>query len=278
VLVLSTVVLANRVAGGAIAFTTAFTVFLLPHAVLAHPVITTLSPRLAAHAHRADGDAFGSDLGAGLRLLLVALLPSAALAAVLARPGLQVIQGVGALDAQGLTLVGTALIGLISALVGYSTFFLLTRAAYAVGDVRGPTLVNLGVTVGAVAAMVIVASLVDGAGLLAGLGVVQGVALTAGAMVLHRRVEHRTRRLVGVVPALARGAVAAVVGGVLAAGVAGVVGWDSRPSALVASGLGAGLGGAAVMVVLRVLGSPELGALRARLPRRRRSGAAPGLR
>ena len=99
VMVLSTVVLANRVPGGAIAFTTAFTVFLLPHAVLAHPVATALSPRLARHAHRGEDAAFGADLGRGLRLLLVLLVPAAALMAVLARPGLQLVAGLGALDA-----------------------------------------------------------------------------------------------------------------------------------------------------------------------------------
>ena len=50
VLIGVTLILANRVSGGVVAYQIAFTFFLLPHAVLAHPVLTALYPRLAAVA------------------------------------------------------------------------------------------------------------------------------------------------------------------------------------------------------------------------------------
>lgn len=267
VLILITVVLANRVSGGAIAFTIALTLLLLPHAVVAHPVITTLSPRLAALAHGGDDERFGAELGAGLRLLVVLLLPSAALAATLARPGLAVVHGVGALDGRGLALIGTAFIGLVTALPGYSTSFLLTRAAYATGDARGPTLVNLGVTVGAVTAMAAVSALVEGSRTLVGLGLVHGVAHTVGALVLldrRRRSGGAGAQVAGVGAATARGAAAGLLGAAGAGLVAGAVGWDDRVAAAVASGAGVAVGAATVVALLWVVHAPELAAITAR--------------
>lgn len=286
VLVLSTVVLANGVPGGAIAFTTAFTLFLLPHAVLAHPVVTALSPRLAAAAHRHQDQAFADDLGRGLRVLLVMLTPAAALMAVLARPGLQLVAGLGALDSAGLDLVSTALVGFASALVGYSTFFLLTRASYAVNDAAGPTLVNLVVTGASVAGMLAVAAQVDGSAVLAGFGLVQGVALTAGALALAARLRrsdgggqtHSVTPPTGVRGALGRGIVAAVAGGLPAALVVALVGANGRGSSLVSVVAGGVVGGVGVIGSLRLLRAPELGAVLARVPGRSQPAPADEVR
>ncbi|CAN5561160.1 hypothetical protein BH24ACT4_BH24ACT4_01810 [soil metagenome] len=268
VLVLSTVVLANDVPGGAIAFTTAFTVFLLPHAVLAHPVVTTLSPRLAAHAHQGQDEAFAADLGRGLRLLLVILAPSAALMAVLARPGLQVVAGVGALDSSGLSLVATALAGFSTALVGYSIFFLLTRSAYAINDAAGPTKVNLVVTAVSVGGMVLAAASLEGPRVLAAFGLVQGVALSLGALAMAARLRRRTRPVHGAGAALLRGLAAAAAGGLPAWAVVAVVGDASRATSLLATGLGGLVGSVGVIGSLRLLRAPELGAVLARIPGR----------
>ncbi len=270
VLLISTIILANRVPGGAIAFTTAFTVFLLPHAVLAHPIVTTLSPRLAAHFHDDDDAAYAADLGRGLRLLLVVLTPAAALMAVLARPGLQVVAGVGALDTAGLDLVATALAGFSTALVGYSVFFLFTRAAYAINDAAGPTKVNLVVTAVSVGGMVVVASTMDGSGVLAAFGVVQGVALTAGAVALGARLFRRAMAPTGTLGALGRGVVAAVAGGVPALLVVAVLGDASRGRSLASAVVGGLVGTVGVLGSLRLLRAPELGAVLARLPGRSR--------
>ena len=65
-----------------------------------------------------------------------------------------------------------------------TAFFLLTRASYALGDARRPTLVNLGVTVASIVAMVIATTVTHGLALLISFGVVQAVALTVGVLVL----------------------------------------------------------------------------------------------
>lgn len=271
VLLISTIVLANSVPGGAIAFTTAFTVFLLPHAVLAHPIVTALSPRLATHFHHHDGEGYAADLGRGLRILLVMLVPAAVLMAVLARPGLQLVAGVGALDTTGLDLVATALAGFATALVGYSVFFYFTRAAYAVDDAAGPTQVNIVVTAVAVLGMVVVSATMEGPGVLAAFGVVQGVALTAGTIALGARLFRRVTAPTGTLGALGRGVLAAVAGGVPALVVVVVVGDASRTASLVATVVGGLVGAVGVIGSLRVVRAPELGAVLARVPGRSRS-------
>lgn len=268
VMVLATVVIAGRVGGGAIAYTFAFVFFLLPHAVLAHPIVTTLTPGLAAHAHRDDQSAFAADVGRGLRLLVVMLAPSAALLAVLGWPALHVVDGLGGLDDRGLGLVAATLAAYATGLVGYSTFFLLTRAAYAVGDAKGPTVVNAVVTAGAVVGMLVASATTHGDARVVSLGLVHGAAVTVGAVALGVRLQHRTRPVAGLPAALGRGLAAAVAGGAASALVARAIGWDGRVAAVLALGAGSVAGGGAVLAVLAAVRAPELRAVVARLRRR----------
>ncbi|MDQ3898688.1 MAG: hypothetical protein M3326_15830, partial [Actinomycetota bacterium] len=103
-----TLVLANRVEGGVVAYHIAFTTFLLPFAVLAHPVFTTIYPGLAADAHARRWPGFAETLGRGARTIAFLTLPAAALLVALAHPGLRLIE-VGALDDAGSRLVAAAL-------------------------------------------------------------------------------------------------------------------------------------------------------------------------
>ena len=108
VLVLATVVFAGRVPGGVIAYQTAFTFFLLPHAVLAHPIFTVRFPELSAHGAAGDNDAFAADVASSMRSMALLLAPAAALMAAMAAPLLALIR-VGQLDAQGSELVAAVL-------------------------------------------------------------------------------------------------------------------------------------------------------------------------
>ncbi|MGH9280822.1 MAG: lipid II flippase MurJ, partial [Acidimicrobiales bacterium] len=79
VLIVTTIVLANRVEGGVVAYHIAFQVFLLPFALLAHPLITALYPRLASSALAVDWPGFRRELGGGLRALALLTVPAALL-------------------------------------------------------------------------------------------------------------------------------------------------------------------------------------------------------
>jgi len=183
VLIGVTLVLANRVEGGVVAYSIAFTFFLLPHAVIAHPIYTALYPRLAAHVHAGDHRAFAADVAAGVRRMAALVVPASLAMAVLAVPVLRHVH-LGALDRAGASFVGRVLTAYALGLCGYSVFQLLARAATAAGDARAPALVAMGMTVGGAVLVVLGSSLASGRDRVVALGVAHSITMTVGAAVL----------------------------------------------------------------------------------------------
>ncbi len=268
VLIFVTYVLASRVAGGQAAFQVAFTFFLLPHAILGNPIFTALFPRLSTHAARDDREQFCRDLSLGLRTTIVLILPAAGLLAVLALPGLTVLRGFGQFDARGVVLVAEVLAAYAFGLLGYTVFFLLTRASYALDDVRAPTVVNLGVTAAAVVGMLIASSLAEGNARVVVLGLVHAVAVTAGSLVLLVRIRGRVGRPVPYARSLLRAGAATAVACTVAWGVSTLIGWPTRSSAVVAVMAAATLAVVVYVALLVALHAPELATVRARISRR----------
>jgi putative peptidoglycan lipid II flippase len=265
-----TIVLANPVEGGVVAYQYAWTFFLLPFALLANPVFTALYPRLAADAAGGRHEAFAADVGGGVRWTAFLVVPAAALLAVAAAPALALVR-LGALDAEGARLVAAVLAAYALGLPGYGLSFLLTRACYALDDVRWPTYVNLAVAAGATVLMVALQAAVDGDTRVVVLGIAHTVAATAGAVALHGRVRALLGRPVPVAGALARDAALAAAAALAAWAVVEAVGWGSRGSAAVALAGAAAVGGAAYLGGALLTGAPEV-----RHPRRAlaRGGAA----
>ncbi|MDQ6728505.1 MAG: hypothetical protein M3066_20435 [Actinomycetota bacterium] len=261
VLVATTLVLANRVEGGVVAYHIAFTVFLLPFAVLAHPVMTTLYPRLAADAHASAWSRFAATLGEGARTISFLVLPAAALMVALAGPGLRLVE-LGALDAGGTTLVARALAAYAIGLIGYAGLQLLTRASYATGDTRTPALVNLGVAAGGSALMVVLFASVSGTGRIVALGVAHSVAMVGGALTLGVLLRRRVAAPWPVGATLGRSLAGAVVAGVVARIVSVAVPGGGRTGAALAVALGGAAGAGAFLLSAWALRAPELGALR----------------
>jgi putative peptidoglycan lipid II flippase len=259
VLTTATVVLAGAVTGGVIAYQTAFTFFLLPHALLAHPIFTTLFPGLARHGRRREDQAFADALAGGERALLGLVIPAAGLLAVVASPALSVVH-LGRLESSGTRLVALVLAAYLTGLAGYSVFFLLTRASYALDDARSPTVINALVTVGTIGAMVVAAHVTDGTALLLSFGLAQAVFATAGSVALHRVIAGRLGRRIPVAGAVARTVAASVVATGVACAVTAAVGWTTRPAA-VAAAAGASVAGVAAWVgAARLTGAPIPGA------------------
>jgi putative peptidoglycan lipid II flippase len=223
VLVGVTLVLANPVEGGVVAYQIAFTFFLLPFALVAHPVMTAVYPALSAHAHAERWDDFATAVRSGLGRVLLLVVPAAALLAALAEPVLGAVR-LGAVGADDAAFVGRVLAGYALGLAGYSAFQLSARAFTALGDARVPALVGVAVTAFGVVAMAVGASLVDGRDRVVALGVAHSLAVTAGAVVLHVLLGRRLERPLGVGPALARGLGAGLGAFAVARGVVAVVG------------------------------------------------------
>lgn len=183
VLIGVTLVLANRVEGGVVAYTIAFTFFLLPHAVIAHPVYTALYPRLAAHVHAGERAAFTAAVRGGVKRIAVFVVPSSLVLAVAAPPVLRLVR-IGAIDRAGADLVGRVLAAYAVGLLGYSVFQLLARASTAAGDARRPALIGVGMAAAGAVSMAAASAVSDGGDRVVVLGLVHSVVATVGALVL----------------------------------------------------------------------------------------------
>jgi putative peptidoglycan lipid II flippase len=267
VLVAATIVFAGRVDGGVIAYQTAFTFFLLPHAVLAHPIFTARFPELSAHGADGNHEAFARNLSAGLRSMILMLVPAAVLMAVTAAPMLSIIR-VGQLNGHGSQLVAAVLAAYMTGLLGYSSFFMLTRASYAIDDVRSPTTVYLAVTTAAIILMAVTSNLVHGDARVVVLGLAHGLATTIGAFGLYRRLVRKVGHPVPFLSTFGRVVVATLVAGVLAWGAVTVIGWDRRVQAAAAIAAACSLGFIVYAGVLAALRTPEVLALANRGRRR----------
>jgi putative peptidoglycan lipid II flippase len=257
VLIGVTLVLANQVRGGVVAYQIAFTFFLLPVALVAHPVFTALYPRMAAAAHALRWEDFAADVADGIRRIAFFVLPATAALVVVGGPSLRLVR-LGELDVSSAHLVGRVLAAYALGLTGYSCFLLLARAWTAAGDARLPALVAIGVAAGGAVLMFAGASAADGTDRVVALGLAHSVAITGGAVVLTVLLERRYHLHLPVGATLVRSLATASAACGLGAVAAGAVDTGGRAGA--AAALICGLVVVAVVSVggQFVLRAPEL--------------------
>ena len=257
VLIAATLVLANRVEGGVVAWQIAFAFFLLPYALLAHPVTTTLYPRLAAEAVGRRWRSFADSLGDGLGTIVFWTVPASALLVVVGPRALELIR-LGALDAAGTDAGGPGggrlrprrhrLRRHPPAHPGLLRHRRHAHARPGGGGGGGGRHRADGRVVGGG----------ERPGQVVALGLAHSVAMVAGAVALFVLVRRRVGEPVPVLGSIARAVGAALV----AAGVAYVVdkglpgdGWIGAALSLVVAG---GAGAASYLAVQRLLRAPEL--------------------
>ncbi|MGI8777414.1 MAG: murein biosynthesis integral membrane protein MurJ [Acidimicrobiales bacterium] len=214
-LVAITLVLANQVEGGVVAYQIAFTVFLLPFAVGAHPTLTAVYPRLVTEAAARRWGEFAERLSGATATIVFLVAPAAALLVALGRPALGVV-AFGQLDAAGATLVARVLAGYGIGLLGYACFQLFTRASYASGDMRAPALVNGAMAAAGSALMMVAFALASGGTRVVVLGLAYSAVTVAGAVGLAVIVGHQVGHSCIDLGSLGRGLVCGVAAGVTA--------------------------------------------------------------
>lgn len=255
-------------------------VYLLPYAVLAVPLATSVFPRLAEKAGESDTRAF-SALTAGTARAVAVLAGLGAVALVAAAPAVAVAFSRVGHGQEGVVLaMGPALTAMAPGLVGFSVLYLATRALYALERARSAMLAgSLAWGTTAFVSLVLVPMTTVGAadapGALLALAVSHTTGMTCGGIaalvalkrVLGPAVLGGVLRTSGAV--VLGGAVAAVVGRVV---VDAVVGMEASLAAAVGGGaLGALAGIVALGLVLAVADRRTLRAALDRVSRGRLS-------
>ncbi len=229
----------NSVAGGAIAYQTAFVFFLAPYAVLAQPIQTVVHPELSADAAAEAWDRFAERLRQSVDRTVVVAAPVAAIGTAVALPAMSTVAFGASGEGRGAELIAAALASLLVGVVGYSLFLLLARASFALGDAKTPAIVAIGATGFGALLIAAVAPQFDGNARVAVLGLSHSMsyALGAGAMVVVLR--RRLRRPIWSMPRIGF-LVAIVASTAVAVGVTRTVGTSGRPGAAFAVTVGAG--------------------------------------
>ncbi len=213
-LLVTVLVLGNRVEGGVVAYQVGFQFFLLPYALFALPVLTGLFPSLARQHAAGDTDGFVDSVERGVRTVAYLVAGAAALLGALGGLISRIVL-FGETGSAGAAQVAGALAGFAPGLVGYSLFLFASRVSYARQDTRTPALVNLGVVALGSLVMVLAFAAVPDRHRVAALAIGHSVAYLTGAAVL----LHRVARPAGVqhTPHLGRAVAAPVVAALVVA-------------------------------------------------------------
>jgi putative peptidoglycan lipid II flippase len=210
------IVLNNRFQAGPQIYTTAFTVFQLPHAIFAVSIFTALLPGMSERWSTGHPEGVLALVSRGLRDTAVVTLPAAVGLLVLAEPITRLLFEHGEAVARDSVAIARTLRGFAVGLLFFSTFQLLTRTFYAMQDTRTPALVNLAAAaVNVVAALVYVGPLDLGLG---GMALAHATSYVVGASVLLLFLRRRLGPIDG--PRIARTAAKASIAAVTSAAAA----------------------------------------------------------
>jgi putative peptidoglycan lipid II flippase len=191
---LITLVLANRVEGGVVAFYLAFAFYELPNALVGFPLSMVAVPALARSAIADDARAFASLLSRTWRTACVIITPAAAGLAVTAPAIARVLFERGPARGSSAELVSTCLIWLAPGLPAFALSQAVVRTLYARRDTAAPIAFNglWVLTYGIVAGIATIVGHPTGAAAMALIGgghaLGQWAGLAGGVAVLKRRV------------------------------------------------------------------------------------------
>lgn len=271
------IVFAGEVQGGVAAYTAAFILFQLPHAIFAVSIMTALLPSLSGFWAEGDRAAFRSQLAQGIRATAFIVVPASFGYLALAVPIVRVLLQHGVAQETSTTLVAGVLVAFSAGLFSFSAFQLFLRAFYAMQDTRTPALIKA-CTVGLNIALVLVLfPRLRVQGLALAHAIAYTVAAVAAAAILRRRLGGlEGRRLIA---SLARVAFAGCATGAAAylasRWVENALGTEALPAQLLQVGAALAAGGAAFLGMSVLLRIEEMSVIR-RLARARFAGFRDG--
>jgi putative peptidoglycan lipid II flippase len=235
-------------AGDVVVFTVATALFLLPWAVVAVPLATTVAPTLTALSDGADERGYAEVTARSLRSVLIGMCGAAAVLAVTAPPAARLlVQGAPGVDSSAD--LAAATVAFAPGLVGYGLLALLSRAFWARGDGRTPAVATgTGWLVVAGTDLALVAALPDVDRVVL-LGIGNTVGVTAAGLLLVLRLLRTSG--VAAMDGAGRSALAAVAG-VLSAVPVGLLSGSAGPDP-VAAVVTAVTAAAAFLLVARAL-------------------------
>ncbi len=241
------IVLNNRFDAGPQIYTTAYTVFLLPHAIFAVSIFTALLPSMSERWSTGHPDGVRDLVSRGLRDTAVVTLPAAIGLLVLAEPISRLLFEHGAAVARDSEAIAGTLQGFAVGLLFFSAFQLLTRTFYAMQDTRTPALVNLVAAVVNVGAALLYIGPLDLG--LRGMALAHATSYAVGASVLLLLLRRRLGSIDGehIARTAAKASIAAVASAAAALGV--IEAWQV-PRGSSVSALAAQVGTAVVVGVL----------------------------
>jgi putative peptidoglycan lipid II flippase len=225
------IVLNNRFDAGPQIYTTAYTVFQLPHAIFAVSIFTALLPGMSERWASGDPTGVRAFAARGLRDTAVITLPAALGLIALAEPIVRLLFEHGAARPADTVEIARTLQGFAAGLLFFSAFQLLTRTFYSMQDTRTPALVNVGAAiVNVVAALLYIGPLDLG---LRGMALAHATSYLVGATLLFLLLRARLGALEQ--GAIGRTLAKAALAGVLSAGaaLAVVTAWRVSSSASV---------------------------------------------
>ena len=135
--------LAEPGSGGPDAYTKAYTIFQLPHGLLAMSITTTFVPDLARLVHRKDRQGFVERTTLGVRLVALLTFPAAFALLALRRPLVGLLLQHRSFTADNAYVTSRALAGFAVGLIGFSVYLFVLRGFYAHQDTRTPFVINL---------------------------------------------------------------------------------------------------------------------------------------
>ena len=211
------IVLGYRVEGGVAVFAMAWAFFVLPHALVAVPIATAVSPRVAETWQRHDRRATGVLIDRSARLIVPLLLVSGAALVALSWPVARVASSFGQAASQGVAPIAHALAMFGLGLLGYGMSFTMLRILFSLGEVKGASLLVVAAAAVGVVIMIVLAMWFSDPNRAAASALGYGITQTLAAALL----TLRARRVTGSPTFAAIGRVG--IGSLVAATVSGLV-------------------------------------------------------